>query len=175
LAKKLTATELNKLKNSLNKKKNEYIKTNDGEEYEVAVSVEFRDSLIENVAMSYIGYLQELRETSKNDQLDNELIKGTLKIVPVLAFREFTNIPVPKKATLKDIIGLSELLADKGITEALLSKFPEGEYKKIVNKIELAAKSAKSVVGEIMLANALNQDGDKSGLQQPDGSTEPSE
>ncbi|MEJ3719119.1 hypothetical protein WGM54_13950 [Paenibacillus polymyxa] len=171
MAKKLTASELGKLKSSLNKKKNEYIKTNDGEEYEVAVSVEFRDSLIENVAMSYIGYLQELRETSK-DQLDNELIKGTLKIVPVLAFREFTNIPIPKKATLKDIIGLSELLADKGITDVLVSKFPEGEYQKIVNKIEQAAKNAKATVGEIMLANALNQDGDESGLQQSDGSDE---
>ncbi|MDY8021268.1 hypothetical protein [Paenibacillus polymyxa] len=175
MAKKLTASELGKLKSSLNKKKNEYIKTIDGEEYEVAVSVEFRDSLIENVAMAYIGYLQELRETSRNDELDNELIKGTLKIVPVLAFREFTNIPVPKKATLKDIIGLSELLADKGITEALLSKFPDGEYQKIVNKIELAAKSAKSVVGEIMLANALSQDGDDSGLHESYGSDESSE
>ncbi|ODA08132.1 hypothetical protein [Paenibacillus polymyxa] len=175
MAKKLTASELGKLKSSLNKKKNEYIKTNDGEEYEVAVSVEFRDSLIENVAMSYIGYLQELRETSKSDQLDNELIKGTLKLVPVLAFREFTNIPVPKKATLKEIIGLSELLADKGITEALLSKFPEGEYQKIVDKIKEAAKSAKATVGEIMLANALNQDGDKSGLHESYGSDESSE
>ncbi|WP_413986480.1 hypothetical protein [Paenibacillus polymyxa] len=174
MAKKLTASELGKLKSSLNKKKNEYIKTIDGEEYEVAVSVEFRDSLIENVAMAYIGYLQELRETSRNE-LDNELIKGTLKIVPVLAFREFTNIPVPKKATLKDIIGLSELLADKGITEALLSKFPEGEYQKIVNKIEQAAKSAKATVGEIMLANALNQDGDDSGLHESYGSDESSE
>ena len=172
MAKKLTATELNKLKTSLNKKKNEYIKTNDGEEYEVAVSVEFRDSLIENVAMSYIGYLQELRETSKNDQLDNELIKGTLKLVPVLVFREFTNIPVPKKATLKEIIGLSELLADKGITEALLNKFPDDEYQKIVNKIKQAAKSAKATVGEIMLANALNQDGENNGFQQSDGSDE---
>ncbi|MGG1650420.1 hypothetical protein ABHN03_16580 [Paenibacillus sp. NRS-1775] len=174
MAKKLTVAELNKLKSSLNKKKNEYIKTNDGEEYEVAVNVEFRDSQIENVAMSYIAYLQELREMNAN-QLDNELIKGTLKLVPVLAFREFTNIPVPKKASLKEIIGLSELLADKGITDSLVSKFPESSYQKIIDKIKLAAKSAKSVVGEIMLANALNQDGDDNGFQQSDRSTETSE
>lgn len=173
MAKKLTAAELGKLKSSLNKKKNVLIRSNDGEEYEVTINMEFRDSQIENVAMSYIGYLQELREMNV-DQIDNELIKGTLKLVPVLVFREFTNIPVPKKAKLKKMIGLSELLADKGITDSLVSKLPEGGYQKVADKIKQAAKSAKTIAGEIMLANTLNQES-TNGFQQSDGSAEASE
>ncbi|WP_068620015.1 hypothetical protein [Paenibacillus tuaregi] len=149
-AKKLTAAGLNKLSSKLNSRTKISV-LND--KYEVEVHTHFRESLIDNVVIDYIQLLQDLKATVEPE---TELVKDTVVLLNVLILREFTNLPIPRKARPTDLIKLANNLLDLGIMGEVFPYFQPEQMRKIEEKMKLTSKNISSVMGELALAQSVS-------------------
>lgn len=150
MTKKLTTASLNKLDSKFNEKKKIYIL--DGE-YEVDININFRPSDIDELVMTYISALEELKSLTNVDDIQ---IKDTLSLLPVLILRSFTNLPIPKKnADIASLIIISKTLYDNQFIEEVYPHFPEDQIKKVNEKINSFGKNIGNVLGELAVQSAI--------------------
>ncbi|WP_336764963.1 hypothetical protein [Paenibacillus sp. USHLN196] len=102
-----------------------------GNEYTVQMDTIFLDSKIERIVVDYGTYLTQLQSEI---EIDDEVIRMTSRFIDVLVMREFTDIPIPKKVTVLELIGLCITLEDSGIISELKKHVDKKEEKKIHNR-----------------------------------------
>jgi hypothetical protein len=151
MAKKLTVAELNKLSSKFNERKKIYIL--DGQ-YEVNVNTEFRESAIENVAISYIGILEQVKS---QPNASNETIKDTVALLNTLILREFTDLPIPKKNDILNLIKFTHNLLDNGIMVEVYNSIPKEQILRIQTKLEQVSKSVGEMLGELAIKTSLEE------------------
>lgn len=157
MAKKLTASELNKLSAKFNNKTT--IRILDGE-FEVAINDVFRDTDIDNVVLNYLTVLQEV---NRKEQITDELLKDTVSLLNTFVLREFTDLPIPKKNDITSLIKVTKNLMDNGITNEVLNHFPADQLIKVETKLKEAQKGIGKVMGDLALTSTV-----KSGVEHED-------
>lgn len=151
MAKKLTAAELNKLSSKFNELKKVFIL--DGQ-YEVSIHTNFRESLIENVVMNYIEILEELK---KSENVTNETVKNTVVLLDTLILREFTDLPIPKKNDIPNLIKFTHNLLDNGILVEVYNHIPKDQIEKVKTKLEQVSKGMGKATAELAIQAALQE------------------
>jgi|GEM_PF-3068428 len=151
MTKKLTAAELNKLSSKFNELKKVHIL--DGQ-YEVSIYTSFRESLIENVVMTYIGLLEDLK---KSENVTNETIKNTVVLLDTLILREFTDLPIPKKNDIPNLIKFTHNLLDNGILVEVYNHIPKDQIEKVKAKLEQVSKGIGEATAELAIQAALQE------------------
>lgn len=149
MAKKLTASELNKLSSKFNEKTTIHIL--DGE-FEVSINTNFRDSDIDNIVLNYLTVLQEIQ---RKEQITDELLKDTVSLLNTFVLREFTDLPIPKKNDIDSLIRVTKNLLDNGITNEVLSHIPRTQIIRVENRIKEAQKGIGKVMGELALVSTV--------------------
>lgn len=149
MAKKLTASELNKLSAKFNNKTT--IRILDGE-FEVAINDVFRDTDIDNVVLNYLTVLQEV---NRKEQITDELLKDTVSLLNTFVLREFTDLPIPKKNDIASLIKVTKNLMDNGITNEVLNHFPIEQLAKVEIKLKQAQKGIGKVMGDLALTSTV--------------------
>lgn len=149
LAKKLTASELNKLSAKFNNKTT--IRILDGE-FEVSINDVFRDTDIDNVVLNYLTVLQEVH---RKEQITDELLKDTVSLLNTFVLREFTDLPIPKKNDITSLIRVTKNLMDNGITNEVLNHFPAEQLIKVEAKLKEAQKDIGKVMGDLALTSTV--------------------
>ncbi|WP_211749694.1 hypothetical protein [Paenibacillus sp. Marseille-Q4541] len=151
MAKNMTATSLKKLEQKLNQTENVVITDKYGDEHNIALSKDFRDSKVSKVALRYLKALQTL---NKKTEIEDEDVVDTSQLLPVLIFQEFTNIPIPKELNVDQLIKLNYAFIDSYITAALFNEMGQENIDKISDFAKRASEGANGIgqnFGELAL------------------------
>lgn len=155
MAKKLTAAALNKLNNDISKRKEITILG----EYKINIDTHFKDSKIDKIVFDYLSLFEE---THKNNEIDEEFIRGTMAIFHTFVLREFSDVPsIPKDRNVQKLIQVANALYDTGIMEAVLSEFDQDQLQKVYKKLEVISKRTGEITAQYALSVALNSERDK--------------
>lgn len=151
MAKNMTASSLKKLEQKLNQTEKVTITDKYGDEHNIVISKDFRDSRISKVVLRYLKALQDL---NKKTEIDDEEILDTTQLLPVLIFQEFTNMPIPKDLPINQLISLNYQFADSYITAALFVEMGQENIDKVTKFAELSSEGASGIgqnLGELAL------------------------
>lgn len=161
MSKKLTAATINKLNKELDKKKTIYVMGDN----EVNIDLVFKESKIDKVVFDYLSMFEEV---NKNNEFDEEFIRGTLAILNTFILREFSDVPmIPKDRNVQKLIQISEALYNTGIMEEVMVAFDQEQLNKVFNKLQAGSKRVGELMGEYAIKEALNsgdehEDGEQS-------------
>ncbi|WP_342422359.1 hypothetical protein [Paenibacillus sp. FSL E2-0178] len=153
---KLSVAKINKLNREMDKKRKIYIlEDND----EVDINVKFKETVINRIVMEYITILERI---SRTEQLDNELVIGSIGLLNLFMLREFSNVPmIPKTSEdLQENIEIADALYNCGIMDAVLEQFDVVEKQKVYDKLNKVSTETGKFLGEAALKEALTSSKD---------------
>ncbi|MNH66530.1 hypothetical protein D3C73_185630 [compost metagenome] len=154
MSKKLTSATINKLNKELDKKKTIYILG----EYEVNINLVFNESKIDKVVFDYLSMFEEV---NKNNEFDEEFIRGTLAILNTFILREFSDVPmIPSDRNVQKLIQVSKALYNTGIMEEVMVAFDQEQLNKVFEKLQTGSKRVGELMGEYAIKDALNSGDD---------------
>ncbi|MEK4432984.1 hypothetical protein MHB54_27915 [Paenibacillus sp. FSL M7-0802] len=139
MAKKLTATDLNKLSKGINKTKTHPIL--DGQ-FEVTIDQHFKNSSINNI---FTGLFEVVKDINKSELTELTFSRIAQQIGMTLMLREFTDLPIPNKNDFQTLIKVYENLLNTNIFVEVMNKMPEDQ----IRKVEKRFKDIKSTFDEI--------------------------
>jgi hypothetical protein len=159
---KLTAAKINKLNKSLDEKRKIYIlEDND----EVIINIKFKETVINRIVMEYLTVLQRV---STSDQLDNDLVIGSIGLLNLFILREFSDVPmIPKNSEdLQKNIDVVDALYNVGIMDAVLEQFDTNEKQKVYDKLNKVSAESGKFLGEAALKETFSslEEKDEDGL-----------
>ncbi|RPK23977.1 hypothetical protein [Paenibacillus xylanexedens] len=151
MANKITLETIDNLK-EIKQTKDIQITDVHGNTYDVQLDTFFYESKVEKIASDYLELLIEL---NKMTDVDNEKVRQTFKLIYVMVLREFTDIPIPTKANINDLIGLSVSLGDSGITNEVMKSIPNKEFRKIEKKLKEVEKQTSKIMAEVVAKTTI--------------------
>lgn len=155
MAKKLTAAELNRISSKFDERKTVYVGG-----YEINIHTHLRKSTIDEIAIEYLTYLQELNSLP---YFDTKLTINTYRLFDTLFLREFTSLPIPKKKEMKNVSNLIKVtlnLLDNDIFVDAINCFSQEQHDLAKERIELFTKNAGQAMDELMIKSAVQDDQD---------------
>lgn len=153
---KLSVAKINKLNKNLDEKRKIYIlEDND----EVTINIKFKETVINRIVMEYITVLQRV---STSDQLDNDLVIGSIGLLNLFILREFSDVPmIPKTSeNLQKNIEIADALYNCGIMDAVLEQFDKDEKQKVYHKLNKVSAESGKFLGEAALKASLVSTGE---------------
>ncbi|WP_145921928.1 hypothetical protein [Paenibacillus sp. O199] len=151
MANKITLETLENLKEIKQKKDIQVIDVH-GNTYDVQLDTFFYESKVEKIASDYLELLIEL---NKMTDVDNDMVRQTFKLIYVMVLREFTDIPIPPKTTITELMGLSVSLGDSGITNEVMKSIPNKEFRKIEKKLKEVEKQSSKIMAEVVVKASI--------------------
>lgn len=150
---KLTAATINKKNQELSTKRTIYILG----DQEVVINNTFKDSSIDKIVVDYLSIFET---ANKDNNIDDEILRGLASLLPVLMLREFSNVPmIPKNNDdIKKLISIAFILYDTGILEEVLNAFDQEQVQKVYTKLEASSKRVGEVMGELAIKSSLSND-----------------
>lgn len=126
---------------------------------EVDINVKFKETVINRIVMEYITILERI---SRTEQLDNELVIGSIGLLNLFMLREFSNVPmIPKTSEdLQENIEIADALYNCGIMDAVLEQFDVVEKQKVYDKLNKVSTETGKFLGEAALKEALTSSKD---------------
>ncbi|MWV44973.1 hypothetical protein GRF59_15225 [Paenibacillus sp. HJL G12] len=135
--KKLTIAELDKMENELNQK--ETIKILDGK-YEVNIHKVFKDSDIEDMLLNYMTILQELNKSPEAN------LKNSASLYITLILRHFTDLPIPESNEIDELIRITKVLKNKGITTEVTESLPKDQLEYLGTRAQEASVALEKLI-----------------------------
>ncbi|MEK4006336.1 hypothetical protein [Paenibacillus sp. FSL H3-0333] len=151
---KLSTAKINKLNKSLDQKRKIYIlEDND----EVLINIKFKETVINRIVMEYLTVLQRV---STSDQLDNDLVIGSIGLLNLFMLREFSDVPmIPKNSEdLQKNIDVVDALYNVGIMDAVMEQFDMNEKQKVYDKLNKVSAESGKFLGEAAFKEAFTSE-----------------
>ncbi|MFI2856796.1 hypothetical protein ACH6EH_06620 [Paenibacillus sp. JSM ZJ436] len=151
MTKKLSASAINKAHKALDNKKKITVLG----EYEVNISLTFKDSDIDKVIFDYLTMFEE---AGRNNKIDDEFILGSGALLHTLILGAFTDVPmIPKERDIAKYLEVANVFYNTGIMNAVIEALPERELKKVSDKLDANSKKIGQMIGEYALSSAMAQ------------------
>ncbi|MDY8023379.1 hypothetical protein [Paenibacillus polymyxa] len=142
MAKKLTATDLNKLSKGINKTKTHPIL--DGQ-FEVVIDQHFKDSSINNI---FTGLVEVIKGILPSELTELTFSRIAQHIGMTLMLREFTDLPIPNKNEFQTLIKVYENLLNTNIFVEVMNKLPEDQIRKVEKRFKEIESRFDKIVKE---------------------------
>ncbi|MBE7897185.1 hypothetical protein G7L40_00475 [Paenibacillus polymyxa] len=139
MAKKLTATDLNKLSKGINETRTYPIL--DGQ-FDVIINQHFKDTSINNI---FTGLVEVVKGIEASELTELTFSRIAQQIGMTLMLREFTDLPIPNKNDFQTLIKVYENLLNTNIYVEVMNKLPEDQ----IRKVEKRFNDIKSTFDEI--------------------------
>lgn len=153
---KLTKKTLAQLDKQLEKRKKIHIDTSLGT-FEVLINEIFSEIKIKKISNDIMELIKPLLESP---DIHEEDLVAPVALIPILALREFTDLPIPKENDLATLAAVTEQLDAHGINRQVFSQFSVYEIDKL-NKLVGNALSElprfQQLVQELYMKYAIQQ------------------
>ncbi|GAB6989351.1 hypothetical protein [Paenibacillus pini] len=146
--KKLTLIDLNRFEKELDKTKKISILDN---KYEVNIHTTFKDSDIEDLLHDFRTIIEKLSNTQ------NVELRNVYSIYLTLILRQFTDIPITEENEIVELIRISKVLKNKGITNEVFNEIPQDQLDYLTQKVKKSSDALNQLLKDTEVENGYTE------------------